>query len=183
MDWSKLTKFVSKAAPILGTAIGGPIGGLAGGAISLITSAFGIEATDDPEAIYEAIKADPQAVVKLKQIELENKTQLQKIALQRDEAHLKDVQNARSREIEMVKVTGKKDWSLHVLAWLIVSGFFISFILLTFTTIPTGSKDMVMLFCGALIAGFSEVRQYFFGSSAGSKQKTGIMAMSNRNGN
>lgn len=181
MDWSKVVGLVKKAAPILGTCIGGPagtaVGGLAGGAISLIASAFGVENADDPEAIYNAISADPDAVIKLKQIELNNKTELERIALQRDQFYLQDTQNARTREIEMAKATGKKDINLYVLAWTVVAGFFGCIVLLTFVNLPDTSSQALYLLCGALIAGFGSVMNYFFGTTKSSGDKTTLLAM------
>ena len=177
MDWTKVANFVKTAAPILGTCIGGPVGTLAGGAVSLIASAFGVEDIENPEAIYNAIASDPEAVVKLKQIELDNKTELTRIALQRDEAYLKDTQSARQREIEMAKATGKKDINLYVLAWLVVVGFFSSIGVLTFVTLPPDSSGVVFILFGALVAGFGSVMNYFFGTTKSSGDKTTLLAM------
>jgi len=181
MDWSKVIGVVKKAAPILGTVIGGPaggaVGGLASGAISLIASAFGVENADDPEAIYQAISADPDAVVKLKQIELDNKTELERIALQRDQAELVDTQNARTREIEMAKATGKRDINLYVLAWIIIGGFFGLMVVLIFKTLPDDSSGVIFMLFGALAAGFGQVMQYFFGTNRSSGQKTALLAL------
>lgn len=176
MDWSKVANFVKKIAPVLGTAIGGPAGTLAGGAISLIASAFGVEDTENPGAIYNAISSDPDAVVKLRQIELDNKTDLEKIALQRDQAYLVDVQSARTREVEVVKATGKKDINLYLLAWTVVAGFFGSIALLTFAPLPDSSSQAIFLLCGALIAGFGSVMHYFFGTNKSSGDKTALLA-------
>lgn len=181
MDWSKVVGLVKTAAPLLGTCIGGPAGtaagALASGAISLVASAFGVEESDNPEAIYNAIQADPDAIIKLKQIELNNKTELERIALQRDQASLADIQNARMREIEMAKATGKKDINLYVLAWLIIAGFFSLVILLMFIDMPEDSNGVIFLLFGALAAGFGQVLQYFFGTTKSSGDKTAIMAL------
>lgn len=177
MDWTKVASFVKTAAPILGTCIGGPVGTLAGGAVSLIASAFGVDDAENPEAIYNAIAADPEAVVKLKQIELSNKTELERIVLQRDEAYLRDTQSARMREIEMAKATGKKDINLYVLAWLVVFGFFSSIGTLVFVKLPDDSSGVVFILFGALVAGFGSVMNYFFGTTKSSGDKTALLAM------
>lgn len=181
MEWSKVISLVKGAAPLLGTAIGGPagtvVGGLAGGAISLIGQAFGIEDVEDPEQIYNAIKADPEAVIKLKQIELDNKTELQKLALQIDQAYLQDVQNARQRQIEVERSTGKKDINLYFLAWTVIVGFFGLTCTLTFIELPDDSTGVIFLLFGALIAGFTQVMNYFFGSSKSSGEKTRLLAL------
>ena len=181
MNWDKIISFVSGAAPILGTAIGGPVGtgvgALAGGAVSLIASAFGVEGEDakDPDKIYAALQADPNAIIKLKEIELTNKVELSKLALQTDQAYLADTQNARSAQVQREQTTGKKDVNLYVLAWTIVVGFFSLTGVLTFVALPTDSTGVVFLLFGALIAGFTQVVNYFFGSSKSSSDKTKML--------
>ena len=177
MDWSKVAGLVKTAAPLLGTCIGGPVGTLAGGAISLIASAFGVKDTENPKAIYEAIKADPQSIVKLKEIELNNKTELGKLALQSDQAYLADTQNARKAQTDREAATGQKDINLYVLAWTIVCGFFGMTGVLTFVKLPPDSTGVVFLLFGALVAGFTQVVNYFFGSSKSSSDKTKLLSL------
>lgn len=64
MNWGKVGESVISAAPALGAALGGPLGGAAG---VLIAEAFGVDAT--PEKVSEAIKNDPNAILKLAEIE------------------------------------------------------------------------------------------------------------------
>lgn len=75
-DWKDLEGFVAKAAPILGTLIGGPAGGAVGG---LIASALGVEGT--PDAVSKALNTDPEAAVKLAQIQADNKVALQNLQI------------------------------------------------------------------------------------------------------
>ena len=177
MDWSKVASFVKGAAPLLGTVIGGPVGTLAGGAISLIASAFGVEDVENPTTIYEAIKADPDAIIKLKEIELNNKTELSKLALQSDQSYLADTQDARKAQTDREAATGKKDINLYVLAWTIVVGFFTMTCILTFVDLPDDSTGVVFLLFGALVAGFTQVVNYFFGSSKSSSDKTKMLTL------
>jgi len=72
--WKDLGHKVAEFAPLLGTAVGGPLGGGVG---SLIASAFGVE--DKPEAILEAIKTDPGAAVKLQKIQSDERVRLEEI--------------------------------------------------------------------------------------------------------
>jgi hypothetical protein len=80
MDWKDIANAVGKAAPILGTALGGPIGGLAG---ALVASALGTENT--PDAVSKALEADPASLEKLKEAELANKTQMQQLLVQQEQ--------------------------------------------------------------------------------------------------
>ncbi|WP_258292100.1 hypothetical protein, partial [Escherichia marmotae] len=65
MEWKDIAGIVGKAAPIVGGLIGGPAGAAVGG---LVASALGTEAT--PDAISRALETDPQAAVKLKELEV-----------------------------------------------------------------------------------------------------------------
>jgi hypothetical protein len=75
MDWKDIASIVGKGAPLLGTLSGGPPGALIGG---MIASALGSENT--PEGVSAAIANNPDAYLKLKELELNNKTKLEEIA-------------------------------------------------------------------------------------------------------
>lgn len=77
MEWSEIASDVAKAAPLLGTVIGGPAGGAIGG---LIASALGTQAT--PSAVQAALAVNPDAAVKLRQIEADQAVKLQELAVQ-----------------------------------------------------------------------------------------------------
>jgi hypothetical protein len=64
MNWTDISSAVGKAAPLLGTVLGGPAGGAVGG---LIAAALGTK--DTPEAVSAAL-ANPDAAIKLRQIEV-----------------------------------------------------------------------------------------------------------------
>lgn len=87
MDWSwdGVKEVIGKAAPLLGSALGP--GGAAAGA--LVAGLFGVENT--PDAIGQAIQADPQALVKLKQLEEENKHELRKMVIEAETARLAEI--------------------------------------------------------------------------------------------
>lgn len=86
MNWSDVGNLVAKAAPLLGTALLGPAGGVAG---ALIASIFGGEPT--PDAVAAAIQADPQALLKLRELELTHATELQRMTIQAETARLTEV--------------------------------------------------------------------------------------------
>ncbi|MDH5327770.1 MAG: holin family protein [Gammaproteobacteria bacterium] len=85
MDWSAVGKTVAGFAPLLGSALG-PAGTALGG---LIASAFGVD--NNPDAIQKAIQADPQAALKLREIESNNATELQRIVLANESKQLETV--------------------------------------------------------------------------------------------
>ena len=78
-----------------------------------------------------------------------------------------DKSNARSREVEVTKATGKKDNAVTILAGVIVFGFFAGLISLVFVHLDKGSGAYELLYMcfGALTMKFGTVVDYFFGSS------------------
>ncbi|MBA7559897.1 hypothetical protein ES708_01515 [subsurface metagenome] len=174
MDWKNVASMVTKAAPMLGTLVGGPVGGAAGTAIKLIAGALGVEET--PDAIEAELRANPDALLKLKEIEMNSKVELERLFLEQEIARLADVSDARGRQIEHEKATGKADTNLYVLAWTVVAGFFGLMAMLCFKTLPADSNGVIFMLFGALATGFGQVLQYFFGSSKSSAEKTNLMA-------
>lgn len=175
MDWNKVGQVVKQGAPLLGTILGGPLGAAAGGVVSLVCSALGIK-EETPDAVMAAIQGNPDAMLKLRELELANQSELAKLALQSDQSYLADRQSAREREIEIVKATGKRDINLYILAWMVVSCFFLLVGILMKINLPETNVGPINQLFGAMSTGFGMVLQYFFGSSRGSDTKTAIMA-------
>lgn len=75
--FDKIKSLVGKAAPLLGTLIGGPAAPAIAG---LIASKLGVEPTES--AIEAALKTDPEAATKLAEIESEERKHLQSLATQ-----------------------------------------------------------------------------------------------------
>jgi hypothetical protein len=93
-------------------------------------------------------------------------------ALQELDLILQDVQNARSREIEIAK-TGRKDWMMSVVI-IVALVLFIS--LLAVDIFIPGSQTLVEPDMRVTIRDcFYIVIVYFLGSSRGSKQKTDLL--------
>ena len=172
MEWKDVGKMVGRIAPLLGNALGGPV---TGGAISLITSALGLEGDAPPDAVMNAINADPESALKLKTVQEENKATLALINLERDKLGYDDIKDARARQVASETVTGKKDTNLYALAWTIVIGFFGLTGLMIFRALPEASSQAIYMLFGALIGAFGQVGQYFFGSSKSSSDKTKLM--------
>ena len=175
MEWKDIGKTIGKIAPLLGTALGTPA---VGGVIGLVCEALGLDADSEPEKVLRAIQSDPAAVVKLKELELNSKAQLQRLILASEQAHLEDRQNARQREINISKATGGRDIQLYILAWVNVVGFFGTVITVIAIDLPVGevAKSALLMLLGALIASYKDVIGYFFGSSKSSSDKTKLMA-------
>ena len=62
--WDKVIELIGSAAPVVGTMIGGPAGTAVGG---LIAKALDVDNT--PDAIEDALRNNPDALVKIKELE------------------------------------------------------------------------------------------------------------------
>lgn len=83
MDWKDVAGVVGKAAPILGGILGGPAGAAVGG---LISTALGTDPT--PDAVSSAILNDPDAALKLKELEVNSKVELQRLSVTAEQNRL-----------------------------------------------------------------------------------------------
>lgn len=162
--WKDVGEFVGRAAPALGTALGGPVGGVIGAGLSAL---LGVE--DDPEAVLNELKQNPEALVKLKKYEMDHEKELKRLDIKEQEIYLQDRQSARERESRVVEATGEKDYALYILASTLVVGFFA--VLVVFMVEDIKGNEALYLLLGSLASGFGAVIQYFFGSSRGSKDK------------
>jgi len=68
---------------------------------------------------------------------------------------------------------------MFVLGGLIVIGFFVLLGLLIFIDVPQANSDLLNLVVGSLIASFTTIVGYFFGSSKSSADKTEILNKTN----
>ncbi len=170
--WDAIKSGLSAVVPMIANAI---IPGSGGAAAALVSSTLGIPNT--PEAISQAVaNLTPDQTVLLKQAEMKHQETLMATAAANDQAYLTDVQNARMTEIARMKVTGKKDTNLYVLAWTFIIGFFVLMGFLMFQHVPTENVGPVNQLFGALAGGVGLVLGYFFGSSKGDDHKTEILA-------
>ena len=99
--WDSIKNIIGSIAPIIGSMLGGPVGGVVG---SLVSKTLGVDNT--PEAIEFELKNNPEALVKLKELEMSKEIATLKLQLEskqednRHEEHstnvaLEDKQNAR----------------------------------------------------------------------------------------
>ena len=172
MDWKDVGEIVAKGAPILGAALGGPVGAIAGAAGSLVASFLGCE--DSPQAVEQAITQNPDALLKLK--ELEAKQQAQLIGWQQAQlnAELANVQGARAREVELAKAGHGGAWITGIVSLVVIVGFF--WMLNSVVSSPSVSEPALLLL-GSLGTAFGAVVNYYLGSSLGSFRKDGQRAV------
>jgi hypothetical protein len=124
------------------------------------------------EKVLDKVLPDPEAKAKAQAtlMEMAQKGQLAEL-----EAHVKEMDSARKREIEIA--TSEFAPIINkivtpILALGTVSLTFILFLVIIFVEVNTQSKDILIYVLGALTSAMTMVLGYYFGSSQGSKEKS-----------
>ncbi len=162
--WDKVKSALGGAAPLVGSLLGGPAGGAVG---SLIASALGVENT--PLAIETALTNNPDAVLKIKSLESEERIALRRLALKQSEldvdrhkANLADTANARAehKDSDMPSV-------LTLILALMVIGMFAA---LFFATPPAGYDQVLIMIAGAVMGAFGTAVAFWMGAGPDPKK-------------
>jgi len=177
MEWKDITSLVANVAPSIGSTLAGPAGGGIGLAVSALLRAFGLTSEAKPEDVSKLITTDPEAHLKLMIAEQDFQLKMREQDVEELKSRLNDIQNARQREVELTRMTGRREWNLYLTAWCVITGFFLLCFYLMRVKLPEGSNEVVFMLFGALASGFGAVLNYFFGSSKGSAEKTEILAI------
>jgi len=136
MDWKKLGTNVAKiGAPLLGGALGGPGGAAIG---SMVASLFGTE--NDPTAIYQAMQSDPQAVMKLRELELKHKERLEELQVEQARIDSAERLGTIQQINETMRAESKSEHWIQY-SWRPVNGFaFAAAILLIYFVLPLAGE-------------------------------------------
>lgn len=84
MNWSDIGRVIGGAAPVLGTLLGGPAGGAVGG---LIAAALGTPS--NPDAVNAALTNNPDAIVRVQELQVNARVELEKLAVTAENNRLK----------------------------------------------------------------------------------------------
>lgn len=154
MDWKAIVRTV---APMLGTALGGPLGGLA---VKTIGEALGLSEHTE-EAISTALAgAKPEDLLKLKQADQQFAKDMKALDVDLERISAGDRDSARKREAET------KDWTPRILAFVIVVTWGMVQWYILHNVIADDMRELVMRVLGTLDAALMLVLAYYFGASA-----------------
>lgn len=164
-NWKSL---VSNIAPVLGTALGGPFGGLATKAIAQAIT--GDENTSDQDLALALQNANPDTLLKLKQADNEFDQRMAELGVDLEKIAQEDRGNARALQEK------NKSWIVPTLATITVGCFFAVVFWILSGKVSLEST-LVGFVLGQVSAKAEQIYNFYFGSSAGSKEKTaGIMS-------
>ena len=165
MDWLKTL------VPMLGTALGGPLGGAAA---AFIADKLGLE-SKTIEAVSEVLnsgKLTAEQLTGLKLAEIDFQKFLKANEIDLAKLDVANTQGARDMQIAV------KSWTPDILAVVIVTGFFAILILMMLGVLKVSDQQALLILLGSLSAGFGAVLNFFFGSSRSSQNKDVLLANS-----
>ena len=162
-DWKKL---VGSVAPMLGTALGGPLGGLA---VQAIGSALGLsDATE--ETISNALAgAKPEDLLKLKAADQQFARDMKALDIDMERINAANTDSARTMQV------ATKSKVPAILAILVTIGFFGILLGMMGGSLAVSEQSALLIMLGALGAAWGSVINFYFGSSNGSQSKDAML--------
>ena len=148
-----LKNIVGAVAPTLGTALGGPMGGMAA---NMIAEVLGVPNT--PKAIEKGIaEATPEQMLELKKAEQDFELQMKELDVDVFKLETADIQDARGKF--------SKDWTARIMGIAVVGGFMGYIFLVTIQPPEQNSEALINLVLGYLGGLASAVISFYFGAS------------------
>ena len=160
--WSSILKTV---APILGSAIGGPFGGLA--AKALVEGLGGDENTTESQMQEMVENASPETLLKIKEIEAGFKIKMKELGIKEKDLNVQDRNSARTMGMNTTLFPQMIISSIFVLTFAIIMYVVFSGTL----EMSVEQKTITSYMLGILSAGIIQIMNFWFGSSSGSKEK------------
>ena len=152
-----LLNLVGAVAPTLGTALSGPLGGMASGVISKV---LGVD--NNQQAIERAIQsATPEQLLEIKKAEKEFEVKMQELQVDVFKLETQDKQDARTKF--------SKDWTARIIGIAMIGGFLGYIFLVTLQPPEQNSEALINLVLGYLGGLASAVISFYFGASHSEK--------------
>ena len=153
MKFDLIKNVIGAVAPTLGTALGGPMGGMAANMISEV-----LGCKNDPKDIQKALaEATPEQLLELKKVESDFEIKMKELDVDLFALETADIQDARNAH--------KGDWTPKVFGLIALVGS-VSYIFLVTLQPPDANSDtivsLVLGYLGGLVSGISS---FYFGAS------------------
>lgn len=156
-----LLNLLKSVAPSLATVVAGPLGGMA---VKAMADKFGV--ADSVESVAKAIAGDPEAAMKLAEIDLK-------------QFELENADRASARHMQEVALTQDDKFSKHFIYWFAWFWSVAScsyFVAVTFIPMPKDNTHFADIILGFLLGtAVATIISFFYGSSKSSKDKTESM--------
>lgn len=167
-DWKNV---VTTVAPWIGAALGGPLGSAA---VEVVAGTLGLSDKTEgaikqalsgvtPDQMLALKKADQEFAIKMQELGFSNERDLEQVAAG-------DRDSARKREMEV------KDNTPKILAYAVTLGFFSALLFMMIGEVSNSARDILNYMLGALNTSWVAIISYYYGSTAGSKAKSELLA-------
>lgn len=158
---NSLREAVEDYSPLIASAIS-VANPAAGAVLGLLGEAFGVP--DKASDIMKAVKSDPDALLKLKTVELNHQQMLREIAAENYKTSVEDRKDARGSAI---KQTPEYNKFLRRMAFLVTIGFFITLGVLFWPALKLDSteKQILSMLVGVLVSKWQTIIDFYYGSS------------------
>ena len=144
---------IGAVAPTIGTALGGPMGGMA---MNMVSQALGCKNT--PKDIEKAVQnATPEQLVELKKLDNDFEVKMKELDVDLFALETADIQNARSMF--------SKDWTARIIGIAVIGGFMGYIFLVTIQPPEQNSEALINLVLGYLGGLASAIISFYFGAS------------------
>ena len=148
-----LKNLVSTVAPTIGTALSGPLGGMAMGKIAEV-----LGVSNDQKSIQQALQsATPEQMMELKKAEQEFEVQMKELDVDIFKLETQDKQHARGMF--------SKDWTARIIGLFTIGGFLGYIFLVTLQPPEQNSEALINLVLGYLGGLASAIISFYFGAS------------------
>jgi len=167
-DWKKL---LGTVAPLVGTALGGPLGGVAA---SFVADKLGLS-EKTVSAVTEAITGgtlDAAQVAQLKQAEIEFQKFLKTNEIDLEKVHAADRNSAR----DMLKATGS--YVPATLTFFVTIGYFVTLFGMLNGWFKASDSQVMLIMLGQLGTAWGVTIAFWFGTTRNSQEKTTLLANS-----
>jgi hypothetical protein len=165
MNWKSIVKSI---APVLGTALGGP---MAGGAIKMLTSTLlGDENATEQELENFIVNANPDQLLKIKQSDAEFKLKMEELGVDVFKLEVADRNSAREHH--------KDNMMPAILCLLLTLMVCAGSYALIVATIPPANANILYMVFGQVLTAWAASIAYWVGTTKSSGDKSKMLGMS-----
>jgi hypothetical protein len=170
MDFTAIIKTV---APWIGTALGGPLGGMAAEAAA---NALGLTAKTT-DALKQALSgATPEQMLALKQADQQFQLQMQALGFKQI-ADLEAIAAGDRKDARAMQIAARS-WVPAALSIAVTLGYFFILVGMMTGTLKVSDSQALLLMLGSLSTAWGVVMAFWFGTTADSGRKTELLAQS-----
>ena len=170
--WKELAATLKPLAPGLATALGGPLAGMAVGALTKATGApEGSPAPVIAKAVQDALTGQGGNAEAIVQAEHAFQARMAELGVDLEKVHAADRDSARAMRVKL-----GADWTSSILAYLAVAMFgglvaLIGYMAIHGIEVGQDTKELVIFVLGHASGFVSSVYLFFYGSSKGKEEK------------